>query len=115
MKRLYSTSKHKGIILHFADGDTVYVASQCDACQCYQNFYVRIKNIDSYELNSDQSAKAQEIAARYTEKYSGRMVELIPTQRNSDKYGRVVGDLLIDGTLLSTILVENSDAWYVNK
>lgn len=93
----------------------MYVASQCEACECYQNFYVRIKNIDSYEINSDQSAKAQEVAARYTAKYRDKVAELIPTQKHSDKYGRVVGDLKIDGVLLSTILVENGDSWYVNK
>jgi endonuclease YncB( thermonuclease family) len=101
-------------IISFADGDTVLVLTECITCGEYKKQYVRLKGIESFELRSSDRPKALAIQQSWTEKYAGKQCELIATQNSSDRYGRVVGDLIIDGFHLTKLLVDSGDAWDSN-
>jgi endonuclease YncB( thermonuclease family) len=102
-------------ILSFADGDTVLVVTECPVCDTYKKQYVRLKNIESYEVRSTEKNKALAIAEKWTTIYAGKKAELITTQNSSDKYGRIVGDIVVDGFHLTDRLVREGDAWYSSK
>lgn len=99
-------------ILSFADGDTVRVLTQCPTCNHYKEQYVRLKGIESYEMLSSDKNKAIAIREKWNTLLQNRKAELIATQNSSDKYGRIVGDILIDGFHLTDKLVREGDAWY---
>lgn len=99
----------------FADGDTVLVLTECPTCGEYKKQYVRLKGIDSYEVRSADKLRALMIAEKWTTVYAGKKAELICTQNSSDKYGRVIGELVVDGFHLTKKLVDEGDAWYSSK
>jgi endonuclease YncB( thermonuclease family) len=101
-------------IISFADGDTVLVLTECIVCGEYKKQYVRLKGIEAHELRSENRPKALATAQSWTEKYAGKRCELICTQNSSDRYGRVVGDIIIDGFHLTELLVKSGDAWLSN-
>jgi endonuclease YncB( thermonuclease family) len=102
-------------ILSFADGDTVLVLSQCPTCGSYKKQYVRLKGIDSFEERSSDRKRVLVIKEKWNTLLAGKSAELICTQNSSDKYGRVVGDIVIDGFHLTKKLVDEGDAWYSSK
>lgn len=99
-------------ILSFADGDTVLVRTECPVCGEYKKQYVRLKGIESFELRGSDRPKALAIQQSWSKRYKNKECELIATQNSSDKYGRVVGDLIIDGFHLTNLLVTSGDAWH---
>lgn len=100
-------------IISFADGDTVKCRVHCPTCESSKVQYVRLKNIESFEVRSVDKLKAMAIAKKWTAELSGKRAELIVTQNSSDKYGRVVGDILVNGSHLTKLLVDAGDSWYV--
>jgi len=112
MKIAYRNNPMQGIIIKFADGDTVKVILQCNHCGTYRAVYVRLLGIDSYEVKSEHKGRALEIAARYTAKYKGTEVTIIAQRATSDKYARIIGEIYIDKEPLTRLLVKNRDAWY---
>lgn len=100
-------------IVSFADGDTVNVFMPCDCAVHSHAIILRIARIDSHEVKSINKNIALYYAKVLSEKYLMARGELILTKKHSDKYGRAVGDILINGELLSKTLVEMGFAWYV--
>ena len=112
MKTYSSNSSHKCIIEHFADGDTVLAAIKCSCCGKWDTKYVRIKGIDSWEEASPDKGKVQMIKQEATSLYADIVAELIITQQSSDKYGRVIGDIILNGQSLAGLMVEHKWAWW---
>lgn len=110
MKKLHTT-QYKCIIRHFADGDTVYILHECDHCFLWQCSYLRIRGIESWELRSENSDKAKAIAQVLTERYRNCNGELYLSRSGTEKHGRYVGDIMIDGKFLSETLVDQGFAW----
>ncbi len=73
---------------------------------------MRLVGIDSYELRSPQCEDAKLIAKQLTEKYRYKSGELYLQKSGTDKYGRFIGDIKIDGIMLSKALVDGGYAWY---
>lgn len=97
----------EGIVIKVYDGDTITIVSKLpyDSSPLYK-FSVRINNIDCPEIkgSNDNEKKCAKIAKqRVSDLILNRRVEL----RNvgSEKYGRVLADVLIDGQDIGTMLI----------
>lgn len=97
----------EGIVVKVYDGDTITVVSKLpyDASPLYK-FSVRINNIDCPEIrgsNDDEKSCATIAKQRVTDLILHRRVEI----RNigTEKYGRVLADVYIDGIDIGTLLV----------
>ncbi len=113
MKKLHTTT-YKCIIRHFADGDTCLVFHECDHCFSWQSSYLRIRGIESEELRGPEASRAKAIALQLTEQFRYLSGELYLTKSGTDKYGRYIGDIMIDGIFLSQRLVDLGVAWYID-
>lgn len=112
MKVVRAHNSYDAIILSFADGDTVRILKQCNECRVWIECYVRLYQLESYERDGPDKAKAMEISERLTKQYKNTSCVLIAKKTHPDKYGRIIGELFIGNNNLSTILVNNKDAWY---
>jgi len=99
-------------ILHFCDGDTVFVRAHCPCCGLSRPIYVRLKGIESHEPKGETRHLASAIAQKWNSKLGGKKAELLCTQIGSDRYGRVIGALFVEGINLAKTLVDSGDAWY---
>lgn len=112
MKTFTSKERIPCEILHFCDGDTLYVRAHCLCCGLSRPVYVRLKGIESHEPKGTTRPLALAIARKWTAEYMGQKAELLCTQTGSDRYGRAIGAIFIDGKNLADMLVQSSDAWY---
>lgn len=109
----YETATHHSFtIIRFRDGDTVEGYVTCRCCSASSYHAVRLRKIESWELNSPDKAKALAAAEQLTRKYRGRVGILLHPRLTKDRYGRLVNDVGLDGTALSILLVEAGLAWY---
>lgn len=98
----------EGIVIKVYDGDTITIVSKLpyDTSPLYK-FSVRINNIDCPEIKGSGEIEKQcaKIAKqRLTDLILNKRIEL----RNvgTEKYGRVLADVLIDGQDIGTLLVD---------
>jgi len=98
-------------IQHFADGDTVIIAVQCCCKETWHRVTVRIAGIDSWEVKSRDVLKALWVKVELEKKFKYKRGELFCKMVNSDKYGRVVGDIKIEGIMLSEYIINNKLGW----
>jgi len=108
----YFNSPHKQIVNNFTativkvhDGDTVTLQAPFRDF----NFPFRIKGIDAPEL----SAPGGEAARDYLkERIEGKLAEIIidPKQR-VEKWGRLLGDIIVAGTVASEEMLTTGNAW----
>lgn len=99
------------IIRSFADGDTVTVSVRCHCSETWHIAKVRIANIESWELNSPDAEKARNAKTLLELKFMGKRGELFASKMNSDSFGRVVGDVQIEGVLLSEFILNTGLGW----
>lgn len=97
----------EGIVIKVYDGDTITIVSKLpyDSSPLYK-FSIRINNIDCPEIrgsNDDEKTCASLAKKRVSDLILNKKVEI----RNigTEKYGRVLADVLIDGEDIGTILV----------
>jgi len=114
MKTFTSKERIECEILHFCDGDTVYIRAHCPCCGLSKKIYVRLQGIESYEPKGTDANITKTISHKWTNKYAGQKAELLCTQIGSDKYGRVVGAIFINGKSLADELVLSGDSWHYN-
>lgn len=98
-------------IVRFRDGDTVEITRDCCRCKQMSKAVVRIVDIESWEYNSQYRSWALRVAAAATSKWRDHSGFLVWSPSRYDKYGRLVGDILLEGELLSTALVKSNLAW----
>lgn len=99
----------EGIVVKVYDGDTITIVSKLpyDASPLY-SFSVRINNIDCPEIKgkTDDEKKCAEIAKNEVTKlilYKKVNLENVTTE----KYGRVLADVIIDGVNIAEYLLAN--------
>lgn len=96
----------EGIVIKVYDGDTITIVSKLPYDSQLYKFSVRINNIDCPEIrgsNHDEKQCALIAKKRVSDLILNKRVEL----RNigTEKYGRVLADVLIDGEDIGTILI----------
>lgn len=102
----------KAHIIRFRDGDTLIAFIECEHCRGLHREVIRLPHIDSYEPIGADSARAKSIAETLTKEYRGRVGFVVPNQVRRDRYGRLIADVLLDGELLSNLLVKSGMSWY---
>ncbi len=96
---------------HFCDGDTVVVLRRCRCCKAISEVSVRLPGIESFEPIGPDRAKARAIATSCDQLWAGKQAFLTSLTDRSDKYGRLISDLLIGSDLLSELLIKHGHAW----
>lgn len=96
----------------FRDADTVEGFCRCNACGCTQRITVRLKRIDSFELNSPHDTMAQAYARELTCNWQGKTCYIATSISTRDKYGRTIADVITDTGDLADQLVRAGFAWY---
>ena len=87
-------------VVSVADGDTITVLR--DGSQVK----IRLYGIDSPEKGQDFGQKARELTAALV---AGRSVDI--EQMDTDRYGRIVGLVEVNGQSLNRLIVQNGFAW----
>jgi endonuclease YncB( thermonuclease family) len=98
-------------IVRGIDGDTVLVLLPLGFGVSIEKS-VRLRGIESWELNSPDADRARLAARAITERCQMKLATLTLTQRGPDLHGRLVGSLTVDGHDLATWLVTRGLAWY---
>jgi micrococcal nuclease len=97
----------EGVVIKVYDGDTITIVSKLpyDTSPLYK-FSVRINNVDCPEIkgSGDDEKKCAKMAKqRVSDLILGKRIEL--QNVGTEKYGRVLADVLIDGQDIGTLLV----------
>ena len=97
----------EGIVIKVYDGDTITIVSKLpyDSSPLYK-FSVRINNIDCPEIKGsidDEKQCAKIAKQRVSDLILNRRIELINI--GTEKYGRVLADVFIDGEDVGSLLV----------
>lgn len=90
-----------GRVIHVADGDTITVRDASN-----RKHKIRLYGIDCPESGQEFGKEAARFTTRLA---SGKMARV--TQYDRDRYGRVVGVVLVDGVNVNQSLIENGYAW----
>lgn len=102
---LFTTPSWAGVltgkVIHVADGDTITVRDSRD-----QKHKIRLYGIDCPESGQEYGKEATRHAARLAD---GREVRVV--KYDKDRYGRIVGVVLVDGVNVNQSLIENGYAW----
>ncbi|HNY17677.1 MAG TPA: thermonuclease family protein [Treponemataceae bacterium] len=90
----------EGTVVSVTDGDTVVVLSGNEQCK------IRLNGIDCPEHNQAYGQKAKEYTASLI---AGKAVSVTVTDR--DRYGRFIGEIVLDGASVNASIVEAGYAW----
>ena len=91
-------------VIRILDGDTIEVLKDGSPLR------VRLHGIDCPERNQDFGSVARQFTG---DKTFGRVVEIVPM--DTDKYGRSVAKVYVEGQYLNLMLVAEGLAWWFKK
>lgn len=94
----------EGTVVSITDGDTVVVLSG------NERWKIRLNGIDCPEHNQAYGQKAKEFTASLI---AGKAVSVTVTDR--DRYGRFIGDIVLDGISVNASIVEAGFAWHYRE
>jgi hypothetical protein len=98
-------------IVRFADGDTVIVLIELGWGSWVEK-YVRLVNLDSWELDSSDIDKARECRLRLDDRWGWQPAVFVPSTKGFDRWGRVRGSVLIEGGDLAAWIVSHGYGWW---
>src|SRR5580700_513557 len=110
MKKSPQPGTHVARIMRFADADTAVVLIKGDFGVWVER-YLRLKGIESYELDGPDRAKAQGIRTLLNEALGGRDCLVHLTSHGHDRYGRLRGQITVGEHDLAESLIERGHAW----
>jgi endonuclease YncB( thermonuclease family) len=90
----------QGKVVRIADGDTITILVD------RQQFRVRLNSIDAPERGQEFSQRSRQALADLV---FGKEVRV--ETHGKDRYGRVIGDVYVDGKLVNEIMVRDGWAW----
>ena len=90
-----------GKCVGISDGDTIKVLKNGVETK------IRLYGVDCPEKKQDYGTKAKEFTADFC---FGKTVRV--DEKGTDRYGRVIGEVFVDGVSLNRALVENGFAWW---
>lgn len=85
-------------VIRVIDGDTFIISS---------NERIRLATINAPELGTDRATESKNQLADLVE---NKYILLYKTEKNKDKYGRLIREAVINFKSVSTIMVENNFA-----
>jgi endonuclease YncB( thermonuclease family) len=99
-------------ITRFRDGDTVDGFLECRSCGSVSRDTIRLLRIESWEPSAGTRHKANATAERLSDMFRGQRGVITTPNIRRDRYGRILADLILNGTALSVLIVEMGLAWY---
>jgi hypothetical protein len=102
---------HNAYIVRFCDGDTAIALIEL-RWGVWIEKSVRLKGIESWELGSPDEGRARSAAAKLTKELGWTPATFVPSQEGTDCYGRLLGDLLINGESVAQHAVDQLCAWW---
>ena len=103
---------NEGHVIKVYDGDTITIVSKLPYSGSPKyKFSVRLAGIDSAEMsskNANEKAKAIEARDALSSKIMGKQVTL--TNVKTEKYGRILADVHLDGAHLNEWMIKNGFA-----
>ncbi|WJE88022.1 endonuclease [Phage C48C1] len=107
--------KYEATIRRWVDGDTVDVDIDLGFGIVFHNQRIRLYGIDAYESRTrDLEEKSKGLAAKeFVNEVApvGSKVTLVTYKESKGKYGRILGEIFIDGdTNLNKVLTEKGHA-----
>lgn len=103
------TTEHSYKVLRVIDGDTVIVEAPYLPKGLGNTLYLRIHGVDTPEKPPHAKCQLEKnkaaLAKKYVETSLDKAKEVLIWYNGFDKYGRILGDLLIDGEYLSNHLI----------
>lgn len=96
------------LVVAIADGDTL--TARCGEPGAYQQVKVRIAAIDAPERRQDYGNRARQALAELCHQQQAKI-----TQRDSDRYGRIVADVECQGRDTGAWMVRNGWAMVYRK
>jgi micrococcal nuclease len=97
-----SQSIIRGKVISVSDGDTIDVLDQSR-----NTIRIRLFGVDAPETGQPFSKNAKQFISSQV---SGKLVDVI--QRDKDRFGRIIGDVMIEGRRLSVDIVAAGLAWH---
>jgi micrococcal nuclease len=91
----------EGMVVSVTDGDTIKLLRD------NKQYRIRLNGIDAPEMGQAYGMKAKEALASLV---AGKQVEVVV--RDTDRYGRYVGDVIVDGKSANAELVAVGFAWH---
>lgn len=101
-------------IVHFPDGDTVVMLIELGFGVKIEK-PVRLQGIDSWEVSGPDEALALNARRILNDTFRGNAVTLVATSRGLDRYGRIRGDVRLNGKMLTEYIVANNFGWPANR
>jgi len=104
--------EYKATIIRWVDGDTVDVDIDLGFGLIYKKQRIRLYGIDAYETRTrDLEEKAKGFAAKeFVESVAPVGDKIILKTYKDDKYGRMLGEIFIDGKNLNSWLTHEGHA-----
>lgn len=104
--------EYKATVLRWVDGDTVDVDIDLGFGLVYSNQRIRLYGIDAYETRTrDLEEKRRGLDAKsFVEDMAPVGSEIILKTYKGDKYGRMLGEVFVDGKNLNTLLTVEGHA-----
>lgn len=99
-------------ILRFRDGDTLEALVFCGSCSHGHVEVIRLSDVESYEPVGPDSSRALAIASELTARFKNVEGDFVGNLKRRDKYGRLIGDVIIERELLTAKLVTIGASWY---
>lgn len=94
----------RGKVVFVDDGDTIIIVSESGKQR------VRLSNIDAPESTQEYGSEAKDVLKRLV------LNERVDVDYNeSDKYGRIIGTVYLDGNNVNYFMVYNGHAWAYRK
>lgn len=90
--------KYLATVDRVIDGDTIVVAWQQGDAPIPTATIVRLARIDAPELGNPPNRDAAASRLALAQMLTGRGVEIYPTKKHPDPYGRMVAEVLLGGT-----------------
>lgn len=99
-----TTQTFAGKVVGVTDGDTIEVMREGKAEK------VRLNGVDCPESNQDFGSRAKQFTSSLVFGKEARVIV-----RDTDRYGRLVGDVVVDGKILNHELVKEGLAWWYRQ
>src|SRR5258706_463825 len=98
-------------IVRFADADTVIILIELGWGSWVEK-YVRLVNLDSWELDSADKAKARAARDQLDEQFGWTPCTFVPSTKGFDRWGRVRGSVLTtEGDLAKWVVDHRVSCW----
>lgn len=93
-------------VIRVIDGDTVLAQVECPCCHIVSTQRVRLLGIDAPELDGADRGAAIAAQQYLAGLIVGNTVTVMIARAHPDLYGRMIGDLLINGVSASQLMLQ---------